>query len=245
MSKGHCTGYMACGGIHKPPYCQQWRWCTAWTTPPSSFARTHSSSPCKKSAMHPPCFPWFPTYVAGRGILLSSGIESMEVYVEPEPPILLPHQHLEGWMAPPSNISWMCWQTSSPRGGVMHLNHSLNSSSSRSLMMCSVISVHPISLGSKENTWWNSRSRCMAFWASSVANPWGDPAHHPSWGLWEGSPVSPWYPILVLPGLQGSLCPSSGEHSASGRVVRFQRTTVTLQLLSFSCMTYSPLGSSA
>ena len=34
-------------------------------------------------------------------------------------------------------------------------------------MTCSVASVHPISFGSKEKTWWNSNSRATAFWPNS------------------------------------------------------------------------------
>ena len=42
----------------------------------------------------------------------------------------------------------------------MHQNLSLNGLSFMSSMTCSVASVHPISLGSREKTWWNSNSKC-------------------------------------------------------------------------------------
>ena len=78
----------------------------------------------------------------GIGILLSSG----RIYANLSNPsffftstMVLHHSDCEGWMAPPSNISWMCWQTSSTKGGAMCLNHSLNSLSFRSSMMCSVV----------------------------------------------------------------------------------------------------------
>ena len=58
----------------------------------------------------------------------------------------------EGCMAPPSNISWMCWCTSSASCGAILLNLSLNSSSclGSSSITCSVASVQPISFFSRQ-----------------------------------------------------------------------------------------------
>ena len=59
----------------------------------------------------------------------------------------------EGWIAPPSNMSCRFSQTSSSRGGSICRNLSLNGSSSISSMMCSAVSVQPISFFSTEKIW--------------------------------------------------------------------------------------------
>ena len=50
----------------------------------------------------------------------------------------------------------MCSRTSCTNGGAIHRNHSLKGSVSNNLMMCSAISIHPISFGSKEKILWCS-----------------------------------------------------------------------------------------
>ena len=55
----------------------------------------------------------------------------------------------EGRMAPPSNMSCRFSRTSSKRGGAICRNLSLNGSSSISLIMCSAVSVQPISFLSR------------------------------------------------------------------------------------------------
>ena len=69
----------------------------------------------------------------------------------------LHHGDCDGRMVPPSNISWMCWRTSSTSCGAIHLNLSLNGSSSpsNSSITCLAVSVQPISFSSRLNTWWN------------------------------------------------------------------------------------------
>ena len=59
----------------------------------------------------------------------------------------------EGRIAPLSNMSCRFSQTSSNRGGVICQNLSLNGSSSISSMMCSAVSVQPISFLSREKIW--------------------------------------------------------------------------------------------
>ena len=73
----------------------------------------------------------------------------------------------EGRIAPPSNMSCRFSQTSSSRGGAIHWNLSLNGSSSISSMMCSAMSVQPISFLSREKIWWCSISIRSNFRASS------------------------------------------------------------------------------
>ena len=72
----------------------------------------------------------------------------------------------EGQMAPPSSISWICCLTSSTSGGAMWQNLSLNGLWSSSLISCSVMSVHPISWGSKEKMSWYSSNSLVALAAS-------------------------------------------------------------------------------
>ena len=79
----------------------------------------------------------------------------------------LHHGELEGRMALPLSISWMCSLTSSINGGPMHGNCSLNSSLLVSLMMCLVASVHPISFLSREKILWYSISSHWALFVSS------------------------------------------------------------------------------
>ena len=59
----------------------------------------------------------------------------------------------EGRIVPPSNMSCRYSWTSSNRGGAIHLNLSLNGLSSISSMMCSTMSVQPISFLSREKIW--------------------------------------------------------------------------------------------
>ena len=56
-------------------------------------------------------------------------------------------------IAPPSNMSCRFCRTSSSRGGAIHWNLSLNGSSSINSMMCSAVSVQPISFLSREKIW--------------------------------------------------------------------------------------------
>ena len=65
MLQGHCTSHRACIEICRPPCCQPWRLCTVRIPLPSWPARTHSSSPYKRSVRCWPCSPWSPAYVAG------------------------------------------------------------------------------------------------------------------------------------------------------------------------------------
>ena len=57
---------------------------------------------------------------------------------------------------------------SSTISGAINLNLSLNGSLLVTSVMCSIASVHPISLCSKEKTIWNSKSNICTFLASSV-----------------------------------------------------------------------------
>ena len=59
---------------------------------------------------------------------------------------------LEGRIAPPSSISWMCCHTLSAIGGAICQNLSQKGSLLVTSMTCSVISVQAISFGSRENT---------------------------------------------------------------------------------------------
>ena len=60
---------------------------------------------------------------------------------------------LNGQIAPPSSMSCRFSQTSSSRGGAICRNHSLKGSSSINLMMCSAVSIQPISFFSSEKMW--------------------------------------------------------------------------------------------
>ena len=59
----------------------------------------------------------------------------------------------DGQIAPPSNMSCRFSWTSSSRGGVICQNLSLNGLSSINSMMCSAMSVQPISFLSREKIW--------------------------------------------------------------------------------------------
>ena len=58
-----------------------------------------------------------------------------------------------GRIAPPSSMSCRFSQTSSSKGKAIHQNRSLKGSSSINLMMCSAVSVQPISFLSSEKMW--------------------------------------------------------------------------------------------
>ena len=60
---------------------------------------------------------------------------------------------LDGRIAPPSSMSCRFSRTSSSRGGAIHQNCSLKGSSSINSMMCSAVSVQPISFLSSEKMW--------------------------------------------------------------------------------------------
>ena len=60
---------------------------------------------------------------------------------------------LEGRIAPPSSMSYRFSRTSSSRGGTIHQNRSLKGLSSINSMMCSAMSVQPISFLSSEKMW--------------------------------------------------------------------------------------------
>ena len=79
----------------------------------------------------------------------------------------------EGHMAPPSNISCMCWHTSSTSCCAILLDLSLNGSScsGSSSMKCSVALVQPISFFSKQKIWWNSIRSHLALRAVSFFQP--------------------------------------------------------------------------
>ena len=64
------------------------------------------------------------------------------------------HQgHLDSQIAPPSSMSCIFSQTSSSSGGAICQNRSLKGSSSINSMMCSAMSVQPISFLSSEKMW--------------------------------------------------------------------------------------------
>ena len=67
--------------------------------------------------------------------------------------IALHQGDFEGRIAPPSNMSCRFSLTSSNRGGAIRQNLSLNGSSSISSMMCSAVSVQPISFLTREKIW--------------------------------------------------------------------------------------------
>ena len=73
----------------------------------------------------------------------------------------------DGRIAPPSNMSCRLSRTSSYRGGAIRWNLSLNGSSSINSMMCSAVSVQPISFLSREKIWWCSINIHSNFRASS------------------------------------------------------------------------------
>ena len=60
---------------------------------------------------------------------------------------------LDGQIAPPSSMSCRFSRTSSSRGGAICWNRSLKGSSSINSMMCSAMSVQPISFLSSEKMW--------------------------------------------------------------------------------------------
>ena len=60
---------------------------------------------------------------------------------------------LDGRIAPPSSMSCRFSQTSSSRGGAICQNRSLKGSSSINSMMCSPVSVQPISFLSSKKMW--------------------------------------------------------------------------------------------
>ena len=60
---------------------------------------------------------------------------------------------LDGQIAPPSSMSCRFSQTSSSRGGAIRRNRSLKGSSSINSMMCSAVSIQPISLLSSKKMW--------------------------------------------------------------------------------------------
>ena len=97
---------------------------------------------------------------------LHAGIETAEICTKHRPPSFswtnttaLHHTLLVGWIAPESNISCRCMQTSSTSGGGICLNCSLNRVLLVTLITCSVEWVQPSSLGSKEKTLWCSAKR--------------------------------------------------------------------------------------
>ena len=77
----------------------------------------------------------------------------------------LPHRLWLGWIAPTSNISFMCAWTSSTIGGWILQNVSLKGSSSMTLISCFARSVQPNSPGSKEKmSWYSARRTLEATW---------------------------------------------------------------------------------
>ena len=70
---------------------------------------------------------------------------------------------LDGLMAPASNISSMCYLTSSSKGGGIHQKCSLKGSLSSTSILCLTVLVHHSSFLSNENTSWYS-------WMSSHAH---------------------------------------------------------------------------
>ena len=174
----------------------------------------------------------------------------------------------EGQMVPPSSISWMCWHTSSTRGGAMRQNLS----SFSSLMMCFMASVHHISFGSREKMWWNFSSSAMAFCTNSGGQSLRQFSPPSFFRVARRSSYLCGTVSLAGWGTSGSSSSSFlnnfGEHWASGTVlvattrpmtppmarcmdwvVKFHSTMVTLWLPSLSSvyilMTHNPLGRSA
>ena len=79
----------------------------------------------------------------------------------------------DGLIAPPSSISCTCYHTSSTSCGAIRQTLSLKGSScpGNNSITCSAASVTPISPSSRQNTWWNSMSSCLAFKAFLADHP--------------------------------------------------------------------------
>ena len=132
------------------------------------LARTRTSNPLLRRTR---LRPWIPSSLAsGEGGMNLSWFWCLTAgnqYRIAGPPTALHQADWEGQIAPPSNISWRCSHTSSRRGRAIHRNFSLKGSLSKSLIMCSAASMHPISFLSREKISWYSMSRRANFCASS------------------------------------------------------------------------------
>ena len=123
----------------------------------------------------------------------------------------------DGLITPPSSISCTCHRTSSTSCGAIRQNLSLKGSScpGNSSIMCSMASVTPISPSSRQNTWWNSMRRRLAFKAFLADHP----SSLPRLPFLSSTSIKSFWHSSVVSGFGLSLSSSANFFSNSGNII--------------------------